>query len=74
MPQWLFYAPILALWRVKLMDYKGMGKDTLSGERKGIGQVKLAAAFVTAFVLLLLGVFMESYVNPFFLQKIIRIM
>ena len=56
------------------MDYKGMGKDTLSGERKGIGQVKLAAAFVTAFVLLLLGVFMESYVNPFFLQKIIRIM
>ena len=74
LPQWLFYAPILALWRVKLMDYKGMGKDTLSGERKGIGQVKLAAAFVTAFVLLLLGVFMESYVNPFFLQKIIRIM
>ena len=36
--------------------------------------MKWAVVLAEAAVLVLLGLFMESYVNPFFLQKIIRML
>lgn len=70
LPQWFLYAPALGFWRYGLLHYKGSRKEPLPGEKKR--GVAFAAAWMIAGILLLLGIFMESYVNPFFLQKIVR--
>lgn len=72
-PQWLFYVPLLALWYYELRYYKGIGTEVPYGEQKNRKHFKLAVSFLLAGILLFLGVFLESYVNPYFLQKIIRI-
>lgn len=74
LPQWLFYAPVLAVWHYGLRSYKGVGERDMYGERKKTRHMKIAGSFVIALVLLMLGLFVESYVNPFFLQKIIRML
>ena len=65
LPQWLFYIPAVLLWYYELKYYKARGKDWK--------HMKIAVSFLLAGMFLLLGVFLESYVNPGFLQKIIRI-
>ena len=67
LPQWLFYAPVLVLWRHELRRYKFEEHS----KKKNMQLLLLAAL---GGLLFLLGLFSESYVNPFFLQKIIRIM
>lgn len=74
LPQWLFYVPMLILWRIRLRQYKGMQKEYFFGEKRRKGNMKFAGVMISAAVLLLLGLFTESYINPFFLQKIIRIL
>lgn len=74
LPQWLFYAPLLAIWRQELRRYKGIGEGNAFGEQKKTRHMKLAGSAVIALVLLLAGLFAESYVNPYFLQKIIRML
>ena len=74
LPQWLFYVPMLILWRIRLRKYKGMEKEYPFGEKRRRGGMKWAVVLAEAAVLVLLGLFMESYVNPFFLQKIIRML
>ena len=73
-PQWLFYVPLLALWYYELRYYKGIAKEAQYGEQKNKKHIILAVSFILAGILLFLGVFLESYVNPFVLQKIIRIL
>lgn len=72
-PQWLFYVPLLLLWYYELRYYKGIGKEVQYGEQKNRRHIKLVVSMILAGILLFLGVFLESYVNPFFLQKMIRI-
>lgn len=72
-PQWLFYAPVLLFWYCGLRYYKGQEKDAASGELKRKRHMKLAVFAILAGILFLFGLFVESYVNPFFLQKIVRI-
>ncbi len=72
-PQWLFYAPVLVLWRYGLMRYKGIGKEHISMERKKAQHMKASAWIFLVLALFFMGLFTESYVNPFFLQKIVRI-
>lgn len=74
LPQWLFYAPILVLWRYGLRYYKGIGEGRVYGEQKKTRHIKIAGSFIIALILLLLGLFVESYVNPVFLQKMIRML
>lgn len=74
LPQWLFYVPMLILWRIRLRQYKGLDKEYSFEGRRKRGNMKLAVVLAEAAVLVLLGLFMESYINPFFLQKIIRIL
>lgn len=72
LPQWLFYVPVIAIWYFELRCYKRTEKDYRSLKRNSNYPVKYAVSLIIAGVLFLLGLFMESYVNPFFLQKIIR--
>lgn len=72
LPQWLFYAPVLMIWHSRLKYDKNPGKDITSGGH-GKKRVKLAVSVFAAGILFLLGLFAESYANPFFLQKIVRI-
>ena len=74
LPQWLFYVPMLILWRIRLRQYKGLEKEYSFGERKRKGSMEWTVILAEAAVLVFLGLFMESYVNPFFLQKIIRML
>lgn len=74
LPQWLFYAPILALWHCELRHYKGIGEEHAYGEQKKTRHMKFAGSIMLALLLLLLGLFAESYINPFFLQKMIRML
>ncbi len=74
LPQWLFYAPVIAVWYYELRRYKGVGKEYRILERSRNHHMRYAISFLAAGVLFVLGLFMESYVNPFFLQKIIRIL
>lgn len=74
LPQWLLYVPMLILWRARLRQYKGMEKEYPFVEKRKRGGIKFAVVIAEAVVLVLLGLFMESYVNPFFLQKIIRLL
>lgn len=73
LPQWLFYAPVLFLWRYGLEDFK-VGKEHSFGEQKGGKHVKFTALCMAAGVLLLAGIFLESYVNPALLLRVIRIL
>ena len=73
LPQWLFYGPVLMLWYSQLQYYKKQEKEFGSGGQKQKKHMKFAASILLAGFLFLLGLFTESYVNPFFLQKIIRI-
>lgn len=74
LPQWLFYVPMLILWRISLRRYKGLEKEYSFGEKRRKDGMKFAVVMAEAAALVLLGLFMESYVNPFFLQKIIRML
>lgn len=74
LPQWLFYAPVLMLWHNRLFHYKTQGREGFYEEPRGKRKWKLAVSFFLMGILLLLGLFMESYVNPLFLQRIARIM
>lgn len=73
MPHWLFYAPVLMLWHYALCRYKGLGGEYAYGEKKA-RRIKLAGAFILALTLLLLGLFAESYLNPPFLQRMMRVL
>ena len=73
LPQWFFYAPMLMLWRYGLQRYKGSVGEYGVFEQKKKRRMKLAAALLPAPLLLLLGLFTESYVNPVLLQKVIRL-
>lgn len=70
LPQWILYAPALGFFRYGLLYYKGTGKESLPKEKKR--SLTFAASLLIAGILILFGIFMESYVNPFFLQKIVR--
>lgn len=72
LPQWLFYGPVVMVWHSELKYYKSGGKDLANGPQKQKKHMKFAVSLLLAGILFLLGLFMESYVNPFFLQKIIR--
>lgn len=74
LPQWFFYAPVLILWRYELRLYKGMEMEYAYGEQKKARRMKLAGTLIVAIVLLMLGLFAESYVNPSFLQRIMRML
>ena len=43
-PQWLFYVPVLFLWRYELMRYKGLDGEYAASSRKKRRQMKLAAS------------------------------
>lgn len=74
LPQWLFYAAALLLWRGRLRHYKKSGIDySLSGSKQKQYR-RLAAAAFLAGILILLGLFLESYANPFLLRNIIRML
>ena len=73
-PQWLFYVPVLLLWRYELMRYKGLDGEYAASGRKKRRQMKLAASFLLAIALLFTGLFLESYVNPHLLKKIIQML
>ncbi len=70
-PQWLFYVPALILWYYEVRYYKGAGRTAAYGEQKNKKHIKLAVSLMLAGILLFSGLFLESYVNPFFLQNII---
>ena len=72
LPQWIFYVPVIAIWYLGLKRYKGIRTECVSADRRGNDPIRYVILFVIGAVLLLLGIFMESYVNPFLLQKIIR--
>lgn len=72
LPHWLFYAPVLLIWQSGLYYYKRQAKDVTAGGQKK-RHMKLAVSVLLAGLLLLLGLFAESYANPFILQKIVRI-
>lgn len=73
LPQWLFYAPVIAIWKYALRCYKGLENSYRIGERKQNRHMKYMIFFLLAGVLFLLGIFVESYINPVFLRGIIRI-
>lgn len=74
LPQWLFYAPVIMIWNQGLLHYKRKKQIySYRGENKR-QYMKYAAAFFAAAVLMGLGLFVESYVNSLFLQKVIGMM
>lgn len=73
-PQWLFYVPVLVLWYYELRYYKRIGREHGYGDKKGIRKMRCVLAFLLGGVLLLGGIFLEGYVNPYLLQKVIRTM
>lgn len=74
LPQWLLYVMVLAVWYYGLRSYKRQKKEYLPEKRRKRRGVQYAVYFGAAFFLLCGGLFMESYVNPFLLQKIIRLL
>ena len=74
LPQWIFYVPVIAIWYLGLERYKGIRTECVSVERRGNDPIRYLILFVIGAVLFLLGIFMESYVNPFLLQKISRVL
>lgn len=73
-PQWLFYVPVLVIWHSQLRSYKKLGKDYLPDNKKKSRYMKYLLSFVVACLFFLGGILLESYVNPYLLQKIIRTM
>lgn len=74
-PQWLLYLPMLGIWYHGLYLYKnqkpGIGY-VFADKRKG-QRMKFFIYFLLALGMLFGGIFLESYANPYLLQKIIRI-
>lgn len=73
LPQWIFYVPVVMIWRHELQAYKGTGRIYSHGEGKRSRRMKYTISFAVAGALFMSGLFLESYVNPFLLQHIIRL-
>lgn len=74
LPQWFLYIFVLAIWYYELRAYKKKGMEHGRGEKRKNRKMRYLVSFVAANLILLAGIFLESYVNPFFLQKIIQMM
>ena len=74
LPQWLLYAIVLVIWYSEINFYKKKGKDCIRGENRKKRNMGYLLSFGAASVILFVGIFLESYVNPLLLQKIIRMM
>ncbi|MCI9417051.1 MAG: stage II sporulation protein M [Eubacterium sp.] len=73
LPQWIFYAPMLVLWRYELRNFKRARKEYVPTEQKRRRRIKFAITMLLAGIMILIGLFMESYWNPLFLQNMIRV-
>lgn len=78
LPQYIIYVPLmLALLAVssgtgmRLYGRGGMRGTVYGGKRKLIGTYFLV--FLLLLVVCIMGIFLESYVNPFLLKKILKI-
>lgn len=70
-PQWICYVPALFVWYGFLLEKRKAKREYALGERRR----KKGAGFVFAAggaVLLICGIFLESYINPQILRSIIR--
>lgn len=74
LPQWILYFLVIAIWFYELKFYKEKGKDYIRGDHRKKRKMGYVLSFMAAALLLFVGIFLESYVNPFLLQKIIRMM
>lgn len=70
MPQYLFYIPVYMLF-LKLADMKSEADGGYLMERGGHKIVGIVASAV--FIMVLAGSLAESYVNPLFVKKIVKI-
>ncbi|MCM1258022.1 MAG: stage II sporulation protein M [Roseburia sp.] len=71
-PHWICYGPILCLWYGFLVEKRKVRREYSIGERrrgKSAGWIVFGAG---GMLLLICGLFLESYINPQILRSIIR--
>ncbi|MBO5302489.1 MAG: stage II sporulation protein M [Lachnospiraceae bacterium] len=82
-PQWLFYVPMIGIWHYALHTFKNKEKNMYRnlgylyqriGDSPKKQYIKYMVYFIIAFALLFGGILLESYVNPYILQRIIRML
>lgn len=76
-PQWLFYGPMIGVWYYILhlhRDKKNKREGRYIGEYMRKQKIRYLLCFFFAIGMLFGGIFLESYVNPHLLQRIIRIL
>ena len=74
-PQYLFYFPIYIVYIYLTAFLKRNGK-TMSGVQKNVstrGYLLFLACCLSMMMLYITGIFLESYVNPYLLKKILKI-
>lgn len=71
-PQYLFYIPALLLLYYGLGSWKKSKRGAAGNEKANRGSIFFLALILIICGLFFFGILMESYVNPFFLQKIIK--
>ncbi|MBO5372006.1 MAG: stage II sporulation protein M [Lachnospiraceae bacterium] len=75
-PQWLFYVPMIGIWYYALYLYKNQKQSSFYrvGDNTKKRKIKYLLYSFLATGMLFGGILLESYVNPYLLQKIIRMM
>ena len=70
-PQWIFYIPVLFVWYGFLGEKRRVRRE-LAGDRKMGKKAEWLVFAAGGMVLLICGIFLESYVNPHILRSVIR--
>lgn len=76
-PQWILYGAVIGIWYYALHLYKNKRSEKkyqLIGESIRKQRIRYLICFVLASAVLFGGILLESYVNPYLLQKIIRML
>lgn len=72
-PQWLFYGPMIGIWFMALKYYKQKKMHTgiYVANKKNQAAISFVLCMFVAGICMVMGVFLESYVNPHVLKWII---
>lgn len=71
-PQWIFYIPVLFFWYGFLREKQKGRRELYAGEKKMGKRAEYLMFAAGGLMLMICGIFLESYVNPQILRSIIR--
>ncbi|MDE6904464.1 MAG: stage II sporulation protein M [Lachnospiraceae bacterium] len=71
-PQWICYIPVLFVWYGFLGERRRVRRELYAGDRKMGKKAEWLVFAAGGMVLLICGIFLESYINPYILRSVIR--